>query len=200
MVERISVIHRTSSYRYRCQQPQPLVLICRDTPRASAMHIAPTAFPDRLNIYHFFRLRRPPPARSPQRFELTTRAAVSYIPISFWMTSSIVSSVEKRLLGMTRWARRSAFSSFALGLVCLAIFSPNGGILSPGAPPNQRNGPSERVSGSKNTQRIQAEGRSCSLTLAVTSDLLAPVKLDLSCMLNLSATPRRPTCPSRAFG
>jgi hypothetical protein len=52
--------------------------------------------------------------------------------------------------------------------------------------------PSERVSGSKNIQRIQAEGRSCSLTLAVTSDLLATVKLDLSCMLNLSATPRRP--------
>jgi len=52
--------------------------------------------------------------------------------------------------------------------------------------------PSERVSGSKNIQRIQAVGRSCSLTLAVTSDLLATVKLDLSCMLNLSATPRRP--------
>jgi class 3 adenylate cyclase len=32
-------------------------------PRASAMHIAPTAFPDRLNIYHFFRLGRPPPTR-----------------------------------------------------------------------------------------------------------------------------------------
>jgi hypothetical protein len=62
------------------------------------------------------------------------------------MTSSIVSSVEKRLLGMMRWAGRSAFSSFALGFVYLAIFSPNGGILSPRAPPNQRNGPSERVS------------------------------------------------------
>src|SRR5450759_4517850 len=86
------------------------------------------------------------------------------------MTWSIVSSVVNRLLGMTRCAGRSALFSIAFGFVCLAIFSPNRGILSPGALPNQRNGPSRRVSGSKNIQRIQAEGRSSSLTLAVTSD------------------------------
>ena len=34
----------------------------------------------------------------------------------------------------------------------------------------------------KEYPRIQAEGRSSSLTWAVTSDRLAPVKLDLSCM------------------
>jgi hypothetical protein len=39
------------------------------------------------------------------------------------MTASIVSSFAKRLLGMTRCAGRSAFSSIALGFVCLAIFT-----------------------------------------------------------------------------
>src|SRR5258706_14242583 len=60
------------------------------------------------------------------------------------MTSSIVSSLANRFLATTRCAGRSAFSSFAFGLVCLAIFSPNGGILSPATPPNQRNGPSSK--------------------------------------------------------
>ena len=68
------------------------------------------------------------------------------------MTWSIVSSGANRLLGMTRCAGRSAFLSNAFGFVCLAIFSPNRGILSPGALPNQRNGPSDRVSGSKNIE------------------------------------------------
>src|SRR5258705_4001788 len=63
------------------------------------------------------------------------------------MTSSIVSSLANRFLATTRCAGRSAFSSFALGLVCLAIFSPNGGILSPATPPNQRNGPSSKDAG-----------------------------------------------------
>jgi aryl-alcohol dehydrogenase-like predicted oxidoreductase len=36
------------------------------------------------------------------------------------MTASIVSSFAKRLLGMTRCSGRSAFSSIALGFVCLA--------------------------------------------------------------------------------
>jgi hypothetical protein len=54
------------------------------------------------------------------------------------------------------------FFSTAFGFVCLAIFSPNRGILSPGALPNQRSGPSDRVSGSKNIQRMQAEGRASS--------------------------------------
>src|SRR4030088_3496943 len=107
-------------------------------------------------------LHKPPPS-------------VALDPINFSMTSSIVPSVVKRFLAMTRCAGRSAFLSIALGFVCLAIFSPNGGILSPAAPPNQRNGPSDKVSGSKNIQRIQAEGRSSSLTLAVTSDRRAPV-------------------------
>src|SRR2546430_1208211 len=64
------------------------------------------------------------------------------------MTWSIVSSVVNRLLAMARCAGRSAFFSIAFGFVCLAIFSPNRGIFSPGVLPNQRNGPSDRVSGS----------------------------------------------------
>src|ERR1700730_15330665 len=59
--------------------------------------------------------------------------------------------------------RRAVMRQGAMGFVCLAIYSPNAGIFSPAAPPNQRNGPSDRASGSKNIQRIQAEGRSSSL-------------------------------------
>ncbi len=89
--------------------------------------------------------------------------------------ASIESSVANRLLAMMRCAGRSAFFSIPFGLVCLATVSPNAGIFSPGAPPNQRNGPSDKVSGSKNNQRMQAEGRSSSLTLAVTSARRAPL-------------------------
>ena len=63
--------------------------------------------------------------RSDQSGTTPRAAPVGQNPINFWMTSSIVSRGAKRLLGMTRWAGRSAFSSFALGFVCLAIFSPN---------------------------------------------------------------------------
>jgi hypothetical protein len=68
---------------------------------------------------------------------------------------------------MMRCAGRSTFFCSEFGFVCFATLSPSSGIFSPAAPPNQRNGPSDRVSGSKKIQRIQAEGRSSNLTLAV---------------------------------
>jgi len=77
-------------------------------------------------------------------------------------------------LGNDAVRRTTGLLQHPIGFVCLAIVSPNAGILSPGAPPNQRNGPRDKVSGSKNIQRMQADGRSSSLTLAVTSARRAP--------------------------
>jgi hypothetical protein len=138
------------------------------------MHLVPTGFPGHLSGYRFFSGTAP---RSPIGLEEIERALLCRLALDpDQLLDDVINRFEsgKTVLGDDAVAGRSAFFSIALGFVCLAIFSPSGGIFSPGAPPNQRNGPRDRVSGSKNIQRIQAEGRSISLTWAVTSDRCAP--------------------------
>ena len=96
------------------------------------MHIAHTGFPGCLSGYRFFLSQR-----SDRSGNLNGPAlSADQTPISLWMTSSIVSDVANRFFAMTRWPGRSAFASVALGFMCLATLSPNGGMvpLDPGHP------------------------------------------------------------------
>ncbi len=122
------------------------------------MQIAPTGFPGHLNGIAIFRCRATSGLHGKSRQNLP-ESLHRQTPISLAITSSIVSSEANRFLAITRCAGRSAFFNLPFGFVCLATASPNGGILSPGAPPNQKNGPSDSLSGSKKIQTMQAEGR-----------------------------------------
>lgn len=101
-------------------------------------------------------------------------ASITDAPNRRSTSSSMVSTLSNRPLVIVRMLRRVPLIPCALPLVFFAALKseslPNG---SPGLPPNQRNGPSSRVSGSKNIQTTQPLGFFSSAVLILTWRVLA---------------------------
>jgi hypothetical protein len=96
------------------------------------MHLVPTGFPGHLSGYRFFSGTAP---RSPIGLEEIERALLCRLALDpDQLLDDVINRFEsgKTVLGDDAVAGRSAFFSIALGFVCLAIFSPSGGIFSPG--------------------------------------------------------------------
>ena len=111
------------------------------------MQIAHTGFLGHLSGYCFF----PSPRRGFDRLRRGCQAPARRLALD---PEQFLDDLVNRFkccepaLGDDAMRRTIGFFSIPFGFVCLAIFSPNRCIFSPGALPNQRNGPSDSVSGS----------------------------------------------------